>query len=94
MKQNIEQIRNSFQGKDLLIGTYNNLLYVLGETYEIKASPGCDLQNGSNETHEVSPQNILLTFNSANEERCLKLKERLENEGYTVRSEDIEGKYF
>jgi hypothetical protein len=94
MKQNIEQIKKSFQGKDLLIGTYNNLLYVLGENYEIKASPGHDLLKGSNETHEVSTQTILFAFNSANAERCRKLNERLENEGYKVKSEDIEGKYF
>jgi hypothetical protein len=94
MKQNIEQIKNSFQGKDKLIGTYNNLLYVLGENYEIKASPSHDNYKGSNMTHEVSRQTILLTFNSPNEERCLKVKKRLENEGYAVRCEDIEGKCF
>jgi hypothetical protein len=94
MKQNIEQIKNSFQGKDLLIVAYNNLLYVLGVNYEIKASPAHDLLKGSDMTHEVSTQTILLTFNTPNKERCLKLKKRLENEGYAVRSEDIEGKCF
>ena len=94
MKQNIEQIKNSFQGKDLLIVAYNNLLYVLGENYEIKPSPGHDLLKGSNETHEVSTQTILFAFNSPNKERCLELKQRLEKEDYAVRSEDIEGKYF
>jgi hypothetical protein len=89
MKQNIGTIRNSFQGKDSLIGTYNNLLYVLGENYEIKPSPGHDLLHGSKST-----QTILFAFNSPNEERCRKLNERLEKEGYAVRSEDIEGKCF
>jgi hypothetical protein len=81
-----EAIMNSSDYEGKLEVPYNNVLYILGENYEEKPSEGKD-----SGPKQIIRNYILLSFNLANEERCLKLKERLEKQGYAVEINVIEG---
>jgi hypothetical protein len=92
MKENMKQVKKSimessdYEGK--LEVTYNNILYILGENYEKKQSEGRD--SGFEKTTKSSNY-ILLCFNLENEQRCLMLKKRLEDQDYVVETKDIDG---
>jgi hypothetical protein len=93
MKEKMKQVKKSlmessdYEGK--LEVKYNNILYILGENYEKKTSEGRD--SGFGQTIRSSSRYILLCFNLANEERCLELKKRLEDQYYAVEINDIDG---